>query len=141
MIYDCFTFFNELDLLEIRLNVLKNVVDRFVLVEATRTFTNHPKELVYLQNKERFAEFSDRIIHVIVDEFPAYKTAWHYESHQRNEISRGLENAQPSDTVLIGDVDEIPDPEMVKRYAQNCKSKIYVFDQTYYSYFLNTRHL
>ena len=120
---------------------LRDVVDRFVLVEATRTFTNHHKELVYQKNKARFAEFSDRIIHVVVDSFPKYKTAWHYESHQRNEISKGLVNALPSDAILIGDVDEIPRPEMVKQCAENCKSVIYSFDQTYYSYFLNYRNV
>jgi len=71
MIYDCFTFFNELDLLEIRLNVLKDVVDRFVLVEATQTFTGRPKPLYYKENAARFAAFADRIIHVVVDDFSA----------------------------------------------------------------------
>ena len=45
MIYDCFAFFNELDLLEIRLNALDEVVDRFVLVEATRTFQKKEKQI------------------------------------------------------------------------------------------------
>ena len=54
MVYDCFSFFNELDLLEIRLNVLKDVVDKFVLVEATRTHTGRPKPLYYEENKARF---------------------------------------------------------------------------------------
>ena len=139
MIYDCFTFFNELDLLEIRLNVLKDVVDKFVLVEATKTFTNRKKQLIYAQNKSRFASFSDRIIHVVVDDFPPFKTAWHYESHQRNAIIRGLREACPLDVILIGDVDEIPRPEMVLKYAN--KSGITVFDQKYYSYYLNYRNV
>ena len=45
MIYDCFSFFNELDLLEIRLNVLKDVVDKFMLVEATKTHMGEPSKL------------------------------------------------------------------------------------------------
>ena len=139
MIYDCFTFFNELDLLEIRLNVLKDVVDKFVLVEATRTFTNRKKQLIYAQNKSRFASFSDRIIHVVVDDFPPFKTAWHYESHQRNAIIRGLREACPLDVILIGDVDEIPRPEMVLKYAN--RPGITVFDQKYYSYYLNYRNV
>ena len=56
MIYDCFSFYNELDLLEIRLNVLKGTVDKFVLAEATVTHTGHPKPLYYAENKARFAE-------------------------------------------------------------------------------------
>ena len=67
MVYDCFTFFNELDLLEIRLNTLKDVVDKFVIAEATRTHTGRPKELVFEKNRERFASFSDKIEYIIVD--------------------------------------------------------------------------
>ena len=139
MVYDCFTFFNELDLLEIRLNVLKDVVDKFILVEATRTFTNRPKELVFEKNRNRFLGFADRIIHVIVDDFPPFKSAWHYESHQRNAISRGLVDAKPTDMVLLGDIDEIPRPELVLKFSQ--KSGISVFNQTYYSYYLNYRNV
>lgn len=139
MIYDCFTFFNELDLLEIRLNILKDVVDKFVLVEATRTFTNRPKDLVFERNKIKFHNFASRIIHVIVDDFPQFKSAWHYESHQRNAISRGLVGATPTDVVLIGDIDEIPRPELIVRFSQ--KPGIFVFDQTYYSYYLNYRNV
>lgn len=53
MIYDCFTFFNELNLLEIRLNILNDVVDKFVLVEATKTFSGKDKPLYYEQNKKK----------------------------------------------------------------------------------------
>ena len=56
MIYDCFTFFNELELLELRLNELADVVDKFVLVEATQTHTNKPKPLHYLENRARFSD-------------------------------------------------------------------------------------
>ena len=55
MIYDCFTAFNELELLEIRLHELSPVVDRFVLVEATRTHSNLPKPLYFRDNWSRFA--------------------------------------------------------------------------------------
>ena len=49
-IYDCFIFYNELNLLNMRLHELNSIVDKFVLVEATRTFTNKPKELFYKKN-------------------------------------------------------------------------------------------
>jgi beta-1,4-mannosyl-glycoprotein beta-1,4-N-acetylglucosaminyltransferase len=61
-VYDCFTFFNELDLLEIRLNELNDVVDYFVLVESKRSFQNKPKECHYLNNKDRFEKFNHKII-------------------------------------------------------------------------------
>ncbi|HXP48954.1 MAG TPA: hypothetical protein VN922_03315, partial [Bacteroidia bacterium] len=70
MVYDCFTFFNELDILEIRLNVLDKVVDKFVLVEATRTHQGKEKPLYYNENKTRYVAFADRIIHIIIDTFP-----------------------------------------------------------------------
>lgn len=71
MIYDCFSFFNELDLLEIRLNTLDKVVDKFILFESTLTHTGNPKPLYYAENKDRFAKFSDRIVHIVVNDFPA----------------------------------------------------------------------
>ena len=70
MIFDCFSFFNELDILEIRLNVLAPVVDKFVLVEAVRRHSGEPKELYFEKNKQRFAPFLDKIIHVVVDDEP-----------------------------------------------------------------------
>lgn len=135
MVYDCFTFFNELDLLEIRLNVLKNVVDKFVLVESDRTFTNRPKPLYYQENKERFNEFADRIIHIAVTDHPQFKTPWHFESYQRNAIARGLGDAKADDTIIVSDVDEIPDPDVIKAHV-GCKGMV-AFKQTYFAYYLN----
>lgn len=70
MIYDAFLFFNELDLLDIRLNLLNDVVDRFVIVESTVTFSGNPKKLHFNENKNRFKQFQDKIIHVIIDDTP-----------------------------------------------------------------------
>lgn len=69
-IYDVFTFFNELDLLEIRLNILDPYVDYFVIVEATETFSGYPKPLYYEENKERFKKWKDKIIHYVIDDTP-----------------------------------------------------------------------
>ena len=62
-IFDTFTFYNELDLLELRLNILGDVVDYFVINEATITFTGKTKPLYYFENKERFKKWEDKIIH------------------------------------------------------------------------------
>lgn len=70
MVYDCFQFFNELDILKIRLNVMNDVVDKFVISEATETFSGLKKPLYYEENKEMFKEFEDKIIHVVVDDTP-----------------------------------------------------------------------
>ena len=69
-IYDCFTFYNELDLLEMRLEILSDSVDFFVLVEANKTHSGREKELFFQDNKERFAKFSEKIIHVVVEDMP-----------------------------------------------------------------------
>lgn len=70
IIYDAFLFFNELDLLDIRLNLLNDVVDKFVIVESTVTFSGKPKKLFYNENKDKFDKFKDKIIHIIVDDTP-----------------------------------------------------------------------
>ncbi len=135
MIYDCFTFFNELDLLEIRLNVLNDVVDRFVLVEATKTHSGKDKPLYFKENQERFKAFQDKIIHIVVADYPAGASTWVYENHQRNAILRGLSQAQPDDAIMISDMDEIPRPDLVRAYAQT--KEVVLFVQKLYYYYLN----
>ena len=122
MIYDCFIIFNELDLLEIRLNVLKDVVDKFVVIEGTKTHTGKSKPLYFAENLERFSAFADRIIHVVVDDFPEppagyteQQASWMREDWQRNGIARGLKDAKPDDIVIVGDVDEIPRPAVITK--------------------------
>jgi hypothetical protein len=70
-VYDAFTFFNELDLLEIRLNILDPYVDYFVLLEAAKTYSGDPKPLYYAENKERFAKWNKKILHYVVDDVPS----------------------------------------------------------------------
>lgn len=125
-IVDCFTFYNELDMLEYRLKVLAPHVDWFVLVESHRTFVGRPKELFYENNKARYAAFHDKIIHVVVDikdeDLPplAKDIAWRREFSQRNSIMRGLERLTADgrlcdrDIVLIADLDEIHGPRRLQ---------------------------
>lgn len=134
MIYDCFTFFNELDLLEIRLNVLNDVVDRFVLVEATKTHSNKNKPLFYWENKDRYKLFADKIIYVRMDEYPDFTSSWLYENLQRNMIMKGLESCKPDDIIIISDLDEIPSPLAISRY--NLRG-IQTFEQQIFIGFLN----
>lgn len=137
MIYDCFPFFNELDVLEIRLNVLKDVVDKFVLVEAGETHTGKPKPFYFEENKARFAAFADRIIHVKIEKFPAIcTTSWARENWQRNRIDEGLKGrAKDDDLILISDLDEIPDPALVAKDVP--ERGVTVYDQRYYAFYLN----
>lgn len=69
-IYDAFLFFNELEILKLRMNILKDVVDYFVVVESTITFSSKPKQLFFQENKNLFEEFKNKIIHVVVDDTP-----------------------------------------------------------------------
>ena len=135
MKYDCFTFFNELDLLEIRLNVLNDIVDKFVLVEATRTQQNKEKPLYYKENKERFKEFQDKIIHIIVNDYPDNLKQWTIENYQRNCIKRGLKDCSPDDLIVISDLDEIPKPEILKEI--NNPQNIIAFDLNCFFIYLN----
>src|ERR1700732_4815745 len=116
-IFDCFLFFNELDLLELRLNELSDVVDFFVLAEATVTYRGVAKPLIFRQNKDRFAPFLNRIIHVVVDDMPGCGPSeperWRRENFQRQALLRGLSGARARDYVIISDLDEIPHPSAV----------------------------
>ncbi|MGH7716231.1 MAG: hypothetical protein ACREML_09580, partial [Vulcanimicrobiaceae bacterium] len=114
MIFDCFTFFDELDLLELRLRILAPFVDRFVICEAPFTFRGSPKPLHLQQAMERFAPWRDKIVHVVY-ETPAGADPWDNEFGQRNRLIDGLSESSPDDLILVGDCDEIPDPRNVAR--------------------------
>ncbi len=113
-IFDCFQFYNELDLLEVRLAELYLVVDRFVLVEATYTHAGAAKPLYYADNRARFAAYADKIVHIVVAEDPG-GFAWNREAYQRDAILRGLGECRPSDMILISDADEILRAPVVER--------------------------
>lgn len=140
-VYDCFAFFNEMDILELRLRELNEVVDYFVLVEATRTFQKKEKPLYFQQNKERFREFLPKIIHVVVDKYPTFwtkfrpVTTWHYDNHQKEGAMVGIKDAAPDDLIIFSDLDEIPLARKVLEYKN--KPGIRVFEQFQAYYFLN----
>lgn len=106
-VYDCFTFFNELDLLEIRLHHLWDYVDHFVLVEAPMTHRGKPKELFYADSRSRFEWAKDKIVHIIAT-LPSNGTHWARENLQRQFILHGLVEANREDFVIVSDCDEIP---------------------------------
>jgi len=128
-------FSNELDLLDIRLHELSEVVDFFVLVEATKTHSGKDKPLYYKENQDRFAEFSSRILYVCVQDMPMTKAElastltqqdyrwiesdyqkednWVRERFQRNAMMRVLKDVSPDDIIIIGDADEIVRKQVV----------------------------
>lgn len=132
-IFDTFTFFNELDLLEIRLNILDPYVDFFVLVESTETFSGKEKPLYYEENKERFAKWSHKIIHHVVPkgEFP---NSFERAGFQKDSVREVLNHwAKDEDIVYFGDLDEI------WRNKIKADDEVYSLRQTNYCYFLNNR--
>ncbi len=137
MVYDCFQFFNELDMLKIRLNVMSPIVDKFVISEATETFSGLKKPLYYEENKEMFAEFADKIIHVVVDDTPEGYTH-DRDTFQKNAVTRGLANCTDEDIIIFSDLDEIPNPEKIKEILKDFQEdKIYHFAQRLFYCYLN----
>lgn len=138
MVYDSFQFFNELDILKLRMNVLKDVVDYFVISESTVTFSGDPKPLYYNENKEMFKEFEHKIIHNIVDDTPMDCNAFMRDHHQKCAVARGLKDCKPDDIVIFSDVDEIPNPDTLKELLPNVEDgKIYMLAQRLFYCYLD----
>lgn len=150
MLYDCFVFHNEFDLLEIRLREMGDSVDRFVLVEADQTQRGSPKPFYFDENRDRFAPWADKIIDLQVrfpDQLPpalgVYKNRrkkdWERENYQRNCISRALESCDPDDLVLLSDVDEIVRaPTLAKVMAERLfRGRLLVFEQSLHKHHLD----
>jgi beta-1,4-mannosyl-glycoprotein beta-1,4-N-acetylglucosaminyltransferase len=112
-------FFNELDLLEIRLKELYDVVDVFVLAESNISHSGKPKEYIYENNKERFNKYSDKIRHIKVEDMPDTKDSWVREKYQRWSTIKGLTDMSPEDIIIVGDVDEIPRAEVIKMIKED----------------------
>ncbi|PWU24249.1 hypothetical protein C5B42_00320 [Candidatus Cerribacteria bacterium 'Amazon FNV 2010 28 9'] len=136
MIYDCFNFYNEFELLELRLQELWDVVDYFVIAEATVTFTNRPKPLYFKEQKKRFKKYAKKIIHVVIDDCPNVCQPWIIENWQFTQVIRGLKKAKPNDTILVGCVDELPSKEKILEYKDK-KGKHKAFMQEMSFYYLN----
>lgn len=123
-IFDCFKFFNELELLDLRIMVLDDLVDHYVLVEANKSHTGKSKGFIFEQNKDMFSKYLHKIIHVKVNYLPDYSRddIWVAENYQRNCISRGLKDvAKPGDKIIISDADEIPNPDTIVKYIDSVK--------------------
>lgn len=141
MIFDTFCFRDEFDLLECRLTELQDVPDLVhVLVEADRTHGhNTPKPYYYAENKERFAPWQDRIVHVMATDLPDDPNPWTREHAQREWCWEGLYRvgAEPDDIVLHGDVDEIPTAFATKYMRPDGFVR---FKQTLYCFAVDWQH-
>jgi beta-1,4-mannosyl-glycoprotein beta-1,4-N-acetylglucosaminyltransferase len=139
-IFDCFPFFDELLLLDMRLKYLNDSVKKFVLVEGTYSHQGKKKKLFFEENKSEFKKYKNKIIHVIVDDYPLHNKDTHsefiYDYHTRNGITKGLtNNCFSSDIIMISDVDEFPD----KKKFHLFNGKITVFKMKTFYFKINLR--
>ena len=138
MVIDCTPFFNELDILKLRLHILDPLVDRFVIEEATHTFSGLPKDLCFEKNREMFEEFLPKITYLVVDNSPKEISTHERDKFQKNALAKALTDASDEDVLILSDVDEIPNPavlqELVKRFDPD---KIYHLAQRNFYCYLN----
>lgn len=154
MIYDCFLYYDEDMLLELRLSTLYEHVDRFVIVESLHTFTGKRRDSLNF-DIEKFAAFRDKIIYVVNDAVPTIyqhefvsgssvvkageTDLWENETIARNAIMRGLDFAQDDDIIMVSDVDEIPRPDALKQFSpRHLCTTLY---QNFYNYKFNVQVL
>ena len=114
-VFDVFIFNNEVRLLKLKLHAMADFVDHFVLVEARQTFTGQAKPASFKRRRSEFAEFGDKIVHVVVNEFPAHvRHPWSREFYQRDMGILGLSGRfAEDDLVIISDADEVVSRETV----------------------------
>lgn len=152
-IYDCFTFYNEYDLLELRLRELYDHVDHFVIAEANVTHSHKPKPYNFLDNIERYKPWADKIIYVKVEDMPGiteeirhhpntgvygvWQNYWHNERHQRNCLVRGLVGATDDDIIIVSDVDEMIRGECIDNMRQDTQHNLWSFRMPMFNYKFN----
>ena len=142
-IYDCFQYFNEDHMVDIRLNILDKYVDYFVISESTKTHQGEEKKLNF--NSKNFSKFEKKIKYVVAD-FDAEKPFINHqggesviEQHQRNNIANGIKEASDNDLIILSDSDEIPD---LKKLGQIKKTtKFTAFSQMMFMYKINLQNL
>ena len=156
-IFDCFMYFDEEIVLDVRLNTLNKYVDYFVIVESKFTHKGDQRELKF--NIKKFEKFKDKIIYLVNNQQPYnieiinsednegeksrkyILNAAYRENGQRNYIEKGLINANKDDVILISDVDEIPN--LTKINFSKISEKIIFFkqDMFFYKFNLNVPNL
>ena len=150
-IFDCFMYFDEDLVLDLRLNILNNIVDYFVIVESIFTHRGEKRDLKF--DIKKYNKFKDKIIYCVYDVEPTgidavnkddnesikstkyIINAGKRENGQRNFISSALINAHDEDIIMISDVDEIPN--LFNTNFNKIKNKIYLFKQNMFYYKFN----
>ena len=152
-IYDCFMFFDEEMLLDLRLNIMDKYVDKFVITEATYTHIGNSKKLIFDINK--FSKFKDKIIYIVVDKPPPdllkidesdkdnqdtrgqklILNGYKRDNYQRQMAQQALNDIDPDDWIIINDIDEIPNLKNVD--MRTIKNKLLIFKQQIFYYKFN----
>ena len=140
-IIDCFMYFDEDHLLEIRLETLFKHVDKFVIVEANLDHAGNLKEPKFNINK--FSKFRDKIHYIFIKDLPTHNQfykknwgpSWRRENLQRDALAKGYQDCDLEDLIMISDLDEIPNPVMFGEFIN--KGKLGCFVQKNFLYKLN----
>lgn len=136
-VYDCFPFYNEIELLEYRLRLLYDVVDYFVISEMHVTHQGRAKGWNFLEHQELFAPYMDKIRYLQVTDTEGLAFSpdniWPLENYQRDVLVRGLTDAEPEDIIFCSDLDELPDPQVVRAIKDGTApcNLIYPFGENY----------
>ena len=142
-IYDCFQYFNEDEMVDLRLNVLNEYVDYFIISESTRTHQGAIKKINF--NIDNFPKFKDKIKFIVAEYKEEIKFKNHIggespvEQHQRNALIEGIKDASPEDFIILSDSDEIPDLTKLNEIKKN--KKFIAFSQKMFMYKLNLQNL
>ena len=124
-IYDCFNYFDEYLQVNLRFNILNDVVDYFVLCESIYDHKGNKKGIKF--NKNKFPKFKDKIIHLVINEqFPDVTNPWNAQAYQREYIFNGINNAKPDDLIFYSDSDEIAKPSSISNLVLNKKYGIFL---------------
>ena len=138
MIYDCFSYLDEDLLLDLRLNILNDFVDFFVIVEGNKTWQNNSKKLKFDINK--YSKFKNKIKYIKVEDLPEGEDPYKRENYQRNSILRGLSNADDEDIIMISDLDEIPNPKVLTNFKKEMKYAAFKQKHFYYKFNLQSNN-
>ena len=131
-IFDCFLYNGENLMLDIRLNILSGIVNKFVIVESQYDHQGNKKKLKL--NLDDYSKFKDKISYLVIDRFPDDCKNWERENFQRNYVFNGLHEADDNDYIIISDIDEIPN---LSRLGNLTEHKYSVFEQKMFYYKFN----
>jgi len=132
-IFDCITFYDENFLVNARFEILKDVVDYFIICESNYDHDGNKKKINFKLNNQKL---QNKVRHIVIEEnFPNLEDGWKCEAYQREKILKGLSDSRENDLIMYSDSDEIPNPNIIKNI--NLKKKYGIFLQQFFTYKIN----